>query len=97
MFSVFLVVTVLYIINVMYFSFSVCTILAVNFKSKNKTLALPQKKVYLQTSERCLRELFTTEAHGKGISNAPFSVYFYCYPAQLRQRLKTQSRGAAVS
>ncbi|CAG9534977.1 unnamed protein product [Cercopithifilaria johnstoni] len=49
-----------------------------------------------QTSERCLKELFTTEVHGKGISNAPFSVYFYSYPAQLRQRLKTQSRGAAV-
>ncbi|VDK68637.1 unnamed protein product [Litomosoides sigmodontis] len=49
-----------------------------------------------QTSERCLKELFTTEVHGKGLSSAPFSVYFYCYPAQLRQRLKTQSRGAAV-
>ncbi|KAL4003552.1 39S mitochondrial ribosomal protein L46 family protein [Acanthocheilonema viteae] len=49
-----------------------------------------------QTSERCLKELFTTEVYGKGISNAPFSVYFYCYPVKLRQRLKTQSRGAAV-
>ncbi|VDO22616.1 Uncharacterized protein BM_BM6861 [Brugia malayi] len=49
-----------------------------------------------QTSERCLKELFSTEIHGEGISNAPFAVYFYCYPAQLRQRLKTQSRGAAI-
>ncbi|EFO26460.1 hypothetical protein LOAG_02019 [Loa loa] len=49
-----------------------------------------------QTSERCLKELFSIEIHGKGINSAPFSVYFYCYPAQLRQRLKTHSRGAAV-
>ncbi|VDK63317.1 unnamed protein product [Onchocerca ochengi] len=49
-----------------------------------------------QTSERCLKELFSVEMCGKGISNAPFSVYFYNYPAQLRQRLKTSSRGAAI-
>uniref|UniRef100_A0A183H4N3 Nudix hydrolase domain-containing protein n=1 Tax=Onchocerca flexuosa TaxID=387005 RepID=A0A183H4N3_9BILA len=49
-----------------------------------------------QTSKRCLKELFSAEMYGKGISNAPFSVYFYNYPAQLRQRLKTQSRGAAI-
>uniref|UniRef100_A0A915PY77 39S ribosomal protein L46, mitochondrial n=1 Tax=Setaria digitata TaxID=48799 RepID=A0A915PY77_9BILA len=48
-----------------------------------------------QTSERCVEELFS-ELPVKGMSNAPFSVYFYCYPAQLRQRLKTQSRGAAI-
>lgn len=51
----------------------------------------------MQTSERCLSELFFSEIQGKGISNAPFSAYFYCYPAQLQRRLKTQSKGAAVS
>ncbi|KAM3723321.1 39S ribosomal protein L46 [Dirofilaria immitis] len=49
-----------------------------------------------QTSIRCLKELFSIEMYGKGITNAPFSVYVYHYPAQLRRRLKTSSRGAAI-
>ncbi|VDN06757.1 unnamed protein product [Thelazia callipaeda] len=50
----------------------------------------------LKQAKRCLKDFFLDRIHVEGLSNAPFSVFSYLYPAKLRQRLRTRSKGAVI-